>query len=75
MWTSSKRGGVNKNLLGDDNIIAKGATNRRNGLEKIKVEGDVDEGRKVIVRYETANLKWKGFESFMVLWPKVCEQI
>jgi len=48
---------------------------RSNILKKIKVEGNVDERREVIVCYETANLKWKGFESLMVLWTKVCEQI
>jgi hypothetical protein len=42
--------------------------------EKIKVEGNVDEGQKVIIRYETATLKWKGFESQMTIWTKVYER-
>ena len=44
-------------------------------LKRIKVEGTVDEGREVIVRYETATLKWKGFESYMVMWTKIYERI
>jgi len=44
-------------------------------LKKIKVEGEVDEGRQVIVRYQTATLKWKGFESYMVMWTKIYERI
>ena len=40
-------------------------------LKKIKVEGEVDEGRQVIVRYETATLKWKGFESQIVILTKI----
>ena len=39
--------------------------------KKIKVEGKVDEGQKVIVRYGTAPVKWGGFKSLMVLWTKV----
>jgi hypothetical protein len=42
LWISSKRRGVNKNPLGDGNIIAKGATKRNNVLKKIKSEGEVD---------------------------------
>ena len=48
---------------------------RSNILKKIKVEGDVGEGQKVIVRYETATLKWKGFESQMAIWTKVYERV
>jgi hypothetical protein len=47
-------------------------------LKKIEVEGKVDEGREVIVRYEAANLKWikwKGFESHMVIWTKIYKRI
>jgi len=40
-------------------------------LKKIKVQGEVDEGREVIVRYETATLKWKGFESQIVILTKI----
>jgi hypothetical protein len=39
-------------------------------VEWVKVEGKVDEGREVIVRYETGTLKWikwEGFKSLMVL--------
>jgi hypothetical protein len=51
---------------------------RGNTLKKIKVEGKVDEGREVIIRYEAANLKWikwKGFESHMVIWTKIYKRI
>jgi hypothetical protein len=45
-------------------------------LKKIKVEGKVDEGREVIVRCETTTfLKWKGFESQMVIWTKIYKRI
>ena len=40
-------------------------------VEWVKVEGKVDEGQKVIVRYETAPVKWEGFKSLMELWTKV----
>jgi hypothetical protein len=40
-------------------------------LGKIKVQGEVDPVQKVIVRCETAALKWKGFESQMVIWRKM----
>jgi hypothetical protein len=36
-----------------------------------EVEGEVDEGRQVIVHYETATLKWKGFESQIVILTKI----
>jgi hypothetical protein len=49
----------------------KGQGKWRSVLEKIKVEGKVDEGREVILRRETAALKWKGFESQMVIWRKM----
>jgi len=55
--------------------LQKGQPKRSNILKKIKVEGEVDEGQKVIVRYETATLKWKGFESQMVIWTKIYERI
>jgi hypothetical protein len=49
---------------------------RSNILKKIKVEGKVDEGREVIVRYETTTfLKWEGFESQMVIWTKIYKRI
>ena len=55
--------------------LQKGQPKRSNIQRKIKVEGEVDEGQKVIVRYETATLKWKGFESQMVIWTKIYERI
>ena len=44
-------------------------------LEKIKVGGNVEEGQKVIIRYETATLRWKGFESRMAIWNKIYERV
>ena len=46
-------------------------------LKKIIAEGDLDEGREVIVRHETATaiVKWKGFESQMVIWSKIYRRI
>jgi len=44
-------------------------------LERIEVEGEVDKGREVIVHCETGPLKWKGFESLMILWTKTYERI
>jgi hypothetical protein len=47
-----------------------------NILKKIKVESDVDEKREIIVRCETTTfLKWKGFESQMMISTKICERI
>jgi hypothetical protein len=43
----------------------------KNVLGKIKVEGKQNEGQEVIVRHETAPLKWKGFESYLVMWTKI----
>ena len=48
---------------------------RSNILKKIKVEGNVDERREVIVCCKAATLKWKGFESQMAIWTKICERI
>jgi hypothetical protein len=45
-----------------------------NLLKKIKVEGNVDEKREVIVCCKAATLKWKGFESQMAIWTKVYER-
>ncbi len=44
---------------------------RSNVLEKIKVQSEVNKGQKMIIRCETATLKWKGFESQMVIWRKM----
>ena len=48
---------------------------RNNILEKIKVEGDVGKEQKVIVRYKTVILTWKGFESQKVIWNKIYERL
>jgi hypothetical protein len=42
-----------------------------NILKKIKVEGNMDERQEVMVCCKTAALKWKGFESQMVIWRKM----
>jgi hypothetical protein len=55
--------------------LQKSQLKRGNILEKIKVEGNVDEGQKVIIRYETATLRWKGFESRMAIWNKIYERV
>ncbi len=47
-----------------------------NILKKIKVENVVDKRREVTVHCETTTfLKWKGFESQMMIWTKICERI
>jgi hypothetical protein len=46
-----------------------------NILKQIKVEGEVDKGREVIVCCETGTPKWKGFQSQMAIWTKICERI
>jgi hypothetical protein len=48
---------------------------RSNILKKINVEGNVDERREVMVCSKAATLKWKGFESRMVIWNKIYEQV
>ncbi len=55
--------------------LQKSQLGRNNILKKIKVEGNVGEGQKVIVRCETASLRWKGFESRMAIWNKICESV
>jgi hypothetical protein len=55
--------------------LQKSQLKRNNILEKIKVEGNVGEGQKVIVRYETTTLRWKGFESRMAIWNKIYERV
>jgi hypothetical protein len=56
-------------------LLEKSQLKRNNILEKIEVEGNVAEGQKVIIRYETATLKWKGFESRMAIWNKIYERV
>jgi hypothetical protein len=51
--------------------LPKGQTQRSNVPGKIKVQGEVDEGQKVIIRCETAAVKWRGFESQMVISRKM----
>jgi hypothetical protein len=51
--------------------LQKGQPKWSNVLGKIKVQGEVNEGQKVIIRCETAAVKWKGFESQMVIWRKM----
>ena len=55
--------------------LQKSQLKQNNILKKIKVEGEVDEGRKIIVGYETVTLKWKGFESQMAIWTKIYERV
>ena len=55
--------------------LQKSQLKRSNILKKIKVEGEVDKGQEVIVRCETAALRWKGFESRMAIWTKVYKPI
>ena len=55
--------------------LQKSQPKRSNILKKIKVEGNVDERREVIVCCKTATLKWKGFESQMAMWTKVYERV
>jgi hypothetical protein len=40
-------------------------------LKNIRVEGKVNEGHEVLVRCHAAPFKWKGFESYMVMWTKL----
>jgi hypothetical protein len=55
--------------------LQKSQLKRSNLLEEIKVEGNLDEGQKVIVRCETATLKWKGSESRMAIWNRIYERV
>ena len=56
--------------------LQKNQLKRSNILRKIKIEGNVDKGRDIIVCHETAALKkWEGFESQMGIWTKIYGQI
>ena len=55
--------------------LQKSQLKQSNVLKQIRVEGEEDMGQKVVVRYETAGLKWKGFESQMGIWTKIYGQI
>jgi hypothetical protein len=55
--------------------LEKSQLKRSNTLKKIKVEGNLDERREVIVCCKAATLKWKGFESQMAIWTKVYERV
>ena len=54
-----------------DPVLKAGVWRRRS----IKVESKVDEGRDVIVRYETGTLECEGFKSLMALWNKGYKRI
>ena len=56
-------------------LLQKVQSKRSIVLEKIKVEGKVDEGKDVIVRCETTTLKWRGFKSQMAIWTKIYGEI
>jgi len=55
--------------------LQKSQLRQNNILRKIKVEGNVGEGQKVIVRCEVATLRWRGFESRMAIWNKIYERV
>jgi hypothetical protein len=55
--------------------LEKSQLKRSNIRKKIKVEGNLDERREVIVCCKAATLKWKGFESQMAIWTKVYERV
>ena len=55
--------------------LEKSQLKRNNILEKIKVEGNMDERREVMIRYETTTLRWKGFESRIAIWNKIYERV
>jgi hypothetical protein len=55
--------------------LQKSQLKRSNILKKIRVEGNVDESREVIVCCKTATLKWKGFESRMSIWNKIYQRV
>jgi hypothetical protein len=73
-WAMGARGSLSNQLAGKVTMVIasqKDRAKRRSVLEKIKVEGKVDEGREVILRRATATVKCEGFKSLMVLWAKV----
>jgi hypothetical protein len=55
--------------------MQKSQPKQSNILEKIKVEGNVNERREVIVCCKAATLRWKGFESRMAIWSKIYERV
>ena len=55
--------------------LQKSQLKRSSILEKIKVEGNVDERREVMVCCKAATLKWKGFESRMAIWNRIYERV
>ena len=55
--------------------LQKSQLKRNDIFEKIKVEGNVDERREVIVCCKAATLKWKGFESRLTIWNKIYERV
>jgi len=55
--------------------LQKSQLKRSNILKKIKVEGNLDERREVIVCCKAATLKWKGFESRMAMWTRIYKRV
>jgi len=55
--------------------LQKSQLKRNNILGKIKVDGNLDERREVIVCCKIATLKWKGLESRMAIWNKIYERV
>lgn len=51
--------------------LQKNRLKRSDILKKIKVERNMDERQEVMVCCKPAALKWKGFESQMVIWRKM----
>ncbi len=58
-----------------EKLLQRSQLKRNDILEKIKVEGNLDERREVMVRCKVATLKWKGFESRMAIWNKIYERV
>jgi len=52
-----------------------GATSRPNAGALIHGQSPWPSAAGVIVRYETATLQWKGFESRMAIWGKIYERV
>ena len=67
--------GSNRREVTMTTSLQKSELRRNNILRKIKVEGNVGEGQKVIVRCEVATLRWRGFESRMAIWNKIYERV
>jgi hypothetical protein len=55
--------------------LQKSQLKHSNVLGKIKVQGEMDLEQRIIVRCETATLKWRGFKSQMAIWTKIYGEI